>query len=118
MTTHIPSLTLPERMFANPIVATFFPLGLGFGLGFLVSRTYSYIFLGDASSTADPAKKYSILKQPPLSPPAWLFPVAWTGFYLSMGYASYRAWTTGMSSYSPSKIELTKVRPLYTAIHA
>ena len=27
--------------------------------------------------------------QPPLSPPAWVFPVAWTILYLMMGYASY-----------------------------
>lgn len=27
--------------------------------------------------------------QPPLSPPAWVFPVAWTVLYLMMGFASY-----------------------------
>lgn len=30
------------------------------------------------------------LKQPPLSPPAWLFPVAWTILYTLMGIASYQ----------------------------
>lgn len=29
------------------------------------------------------------LNQPPLSPPAWLFPVAWTILYILMGIASY-----------------------------
>lgn len=33
------------------------------------------------------------LRQPPFSPPGWLFPVAWTILYLLMGYASYRVLT-------------------------
>lgn len=27
--------------------------------------------------------------QPPLSPPAWVFPIVWTVLYLMMGFASY-----------------------------
>lgn len=38
---------------------------------------------------------YSQLRQPPLSPPGWVFPVAWTVLYLLMGYASYRVLTAG-----------------------
>lgn len=30
-----------------------------------------------------------MLNQPPLSPPAWLFPVVWTLLYTLMGIASY-----------------------------
>jgi len=33
---------------------------------------------------------YAQLKQPPLAPPGWVFPVVWTILYLLMGYASYR----------------------------
>ena len=31
----------------------------------------------------------SMLEKPPLYPPAWLFPVAWTVLYIIMGIASY-----------------------------
>ena len=34
--------------------------------------------------------QYQTLIQPPLSPPAWVFPVVWTVLYLLMGYGSYR----------------------------
>lgn len=30
------------------------------------------------------------LNKPPLSPPAWLFPIVWTILYLLMGYCSFR----------------------------
>ena len=36
---------------------------------------------------------YSTLRQPPLSPPGWIFPIVWSILYLMMGYASYRIWT-------------------------
>ena len=32
---------------------------------------------------------FELLTKPPLSPPGWLFPVAWTLLYLAMGAASY-----------------------------
>ncbi|MBF0580357.1 tryptophan-rich sensory protein [Erysipelotrichaceae bacterium RD49] len=35
------------------------------------------------------------MTQPPLSPPAWLFPVAWTILYILMGLASYLIWSAG-----------------------
>jgi len=38
---------------------------------------------------------YQTLRQPPLSPPGWLFPVVWTILYLLMGYASYRVLVSG-----------------------
>ena len=38
-------------------------------------------------------RSYSQLRQPPLSPPSWVFPVVWTVLYLLMGYSSYRIWT-------------------------
>ncbi len=32
---------------------------------------------------------YTSLKQPPLSPPSWLFPIAWSILYLLMGISYY-----------------------------
>ena len=37
----------------------------------------------------DTMMKFGALNQPPLAPPAWLFPVAWTILYVLMGVASY-----------------------------
>lgn len=37
---------------------------------------------------------FATLKQPPLSPPSWLFPVVWTILYVLMGIASYLVWTS------------------------
>ena len=36
---------------------------------------------------------FDTVSKPPLSPPAWLFPVAWTALYALMGLASYRVLT-------------------------
>lgn len=38
-----------------------------------------------AGLAGDQMKKFGELNQPPLSPPAWLFPVAWTILYILMG---------------------------------
>jgi tryptophan-rich sensory protein len=36
---------------------------------------------------------YGEFAKPPLSPPAWLFPIAWTVLYLLMGVSSYLVYT-------------------------
>lgn len=38
---------------------------------------------------------FETLRKPPLSPPGWLFPVAWTILYVLMGAASYLVLTSG-----------------------
>ncbi len=43
------------------------------------------------------------LNKPPLSPPGWLFPVAWTILYILMGIASYLVLTSG----KPNRAALT-----------
>ncbi len=42
--------------------------------------------------TMDSMKIYAAVKQPPLSPPSWLFPVVWTVLFLLMGTAAYLVW--------------------------
>ncbi len=42
--------------------------------------------------TADSMEVYQILRQPPLSPPGWIFPIVWTILYLLMGVAAYLVW--------------------------
>ncbi|MBQ9180476.1 tryptophan-rich sensory protein [Candidatus Saccharibacteria bacterium] len=39
--------------------------------------------------TLNAQETFSSFNQPPLAPPAWLFPVAWTILYILMGVASY-----------------------------
>ena len=55
------------------LIALALPLAVG-GLSALVSGGMS---------------GYQDLVQPPLSPPGWVFPVAWTILYLLMGFGSY-----------------------------
>ena len=45
-----------------------------------------------AALTMGSMSQYAALIQPPLSPPAWVFPVAWTILYLLMGLASWLVW--------------------------
>lgn len=49
--------------------------------------------------TASGMRSFDFLLKPPLSPPKWLFPVAWTILYILMGLASYFVW----SSNSPKR---------------
>ena len=45
--------------------------------------------------TMDAMAQYSALPQPPLAPPAWVFPAVWTVLYLLMGAASRRVYRLG-----------------------
>lgn len=94
MTTFIPALTLPSAVFETPAVAVLLPVVAGTGIGF--------------SLRTETASLYKKLKQPPGGPPAYLFGPVWTLLYAGMGYASYRAWSAGMSSPDPAKAALAK----------
>ena len=39
-------------------------------------------------------KEFALLRQPPLSPPGWVFPVVWTVLYAMMGAASYEVYAS------------------------
>ncbi len=41
-------------------------------------------------------RAFAALEKPPLTPPAWVFPVVWTALYLMMGLASYLVSEAGM----------------------
>lgn len=49
---------------------------------------------GGATLLSGGMESYGQLEQPPLSPPGWVFPVAWTILYLLMGYASFLVLTS------------------------
>lgn len=42
--------------------------------------------------TNNAMETFGAFKQPPLSPPAWLFPVVWTVLYILMGIACFLVW--------------------------
>ncbi|MCJ1227892.1 hypothetical protein MMC12_004551 [Toensbergia leucococca] len=95
MTSYIPSITLPAQIFAQPAASILLPVALGTAVGFSIAP----------KQTQD---TYQALKQPPLRPPPQVFGPMWTVLYGLMGFAAYRAWTTGMSSMNPETVQLTK----------
>ena len=44
-----------------------------------------------AFTNSNTQEEYAELKKPSISPPPWIFPLAWTALYTSMGIAKYRA---------------------------
>lgn len=53
-----------------------------------------------AALSAPGMEKYGTMAKPPLSPPAWVFPVAWTILYCMMGLATYFVVTSNADSKS------------------
>lgn len=54
------------------------------------------IVIGFCSSllTRNAMTSFDSMNKPPLSPPAWLFPIAWTILYILMGIACYMIYRT------------------------
>ena len=50
------------------------------------------------STAKETQKTYMALKQPPYRPPPYVFGPAWTVLYGLMGFAAYRAYSTGMAT--------------------
>lgn len=96
MTTYIPSLTLPAVLFENAASSILLPVAAGTAIGF-------------STRPKETQKTYLALRQPPLRPPPQVFGPMWTALYGLMGYAAYRAWNIGMSSFDAKKVVLTKV---------
>lgn len=66
--------------------------------------------------TRDAMSKFSSFNQPPLAPPAWLFPVAWTILYVLMGLASYFIWKKGYDSKKAAARSASKTTLIIYAI--
>jgi len=86
MTTLLQSVTVPAFILERPAAAILLPVLLGNTVGFLTRPDKT-------------VAQYRALKQPPGSPPGWVFAPVWTALYAGMGFASYRAWTSGTSSF-------------------
>ena len=71
------------KKYLRLLIALALPLGVG---------TLSALLTRDSMAV------FSVLEKPPLSPPAWLFPVAWSVLYVLMGLASYLVWTAPRGS--------------------
>lgn len=48
--------------------------------------------------TGDSMEKYKTLRQPPLAPPGWVFPVVWTILFVLMGVGAAMVCLSGSSS--------------------
>ena len=48
--------------------------------------------------TGDGMEKYKALRQPPLAPPGWVFPVVWTILFVLMGVGAAMVCLSGSSS--------------------
>ncbi len=61
------------------VICIAIPLAVGFISGFI---------------SGDSMESFNSLTKPPFSPPAWLFPVAWSILYVLMGISSYLVYTS------------------------
>ena len=48
--------------------------------------------------TGDSMEKYKALRQPPLAPPGWVFPIVWTILFVLMGVGAAMVCLSGSSS--------------------
>ena len=53
---------------------------------------------------------FSQLRQPPLAPPAWLFPVVWTVLYLLMGVSMALVWRSSRGQHRRDAVTLWSIQ--------
>ena len=59
--------------------------------------------------TGDAMMSFGRLNQPPLAPPAWLFPVVWTILYILMGVAAYLIYRLKPRTKKEKKLQKTEL---------
>lgn len=59
--------------------------------------------------TGNSMMTFGNLNQPPLAPPAWLFPVAWTILYILMGVASYLIYKREAKDENDAKLQKAEI---------
>lgn len=60
-----------------------------------------------AAIAGDAMSSFAEFNQPPLAPPAWLLPVAWTALYLLMGLAAFLIWVRPEEKIAAAKTKRT-----------
>lgn len=93
----------------NPTKTYLISIGIALAAGALSS----FLAMGEM-------EEYSALKQPPLAPPGWLFPVVWTVLFVLMGISAARVylnspedWPTGLKLYVVQLVLNVLWTPLY-----
>lgn len=65
--------------------------------------------LASTSITGNAMMTFGKLNQPPLAPPAWIFPVAWTILYILMGVASYLIYRLNPKTKQEKKLQTAEL---------
>lgn len=66
--------------------------------------------------TIDAQEAFGSFTQPPLAPPAWLFPVVWTILYIMMGVASYLIYRIHAKKSAEKRLKKTELIIFYTQL--
>ena len=61
-------------------------------------------------------ENFGTFRQPPLAPPAWLFPVAWSILYLMMGVASYLVYRVKAKTWKERRFKVTELVIFYVQL--
>ena len=61
-------------------------------------------------------ENFNTFMQPPLAPPAWLFPVAWTILYILMGVASYLVYRVKVNNWNERRLRILELAVFYTQL--